>query len=260
MPNVGGSRPVVVQTYSWHSKSLVIPPRRSYHFEPQGLGFHFLLVADKWGVMRNRLDEPSVAPATGQVRAAPRNDQATGDGPPPSAVGADELLPLVYQSLKQLARQRMASERAGHTLQATALVHEAYLRLAGAKDVRWAGRAQFYHAAAEAMRRILVEHARSRGRIKRGGGAKRVPVNLLDLAEDGDREEILALDEAIRRLEEHTPEIAAVVRLRFYAGLTVAETAEALSIGRRSVDRAWAYARVWLFRELYGEEPSGTQA
>ena len=145
----------------------------------------------------------------------------------------------------------MALERPGHTLQATALVHEAYLRLSGAKNVRWAGRIQFYHAAAEAMRRILIEHARARGRIKRGGEARRVPLNLLDLAEEADRDEILALDEAIRRLEEHTPEIAAVVRLRFYAGLTVAETAEALLMGRRSVDRAWAYARVWLYRELY---------
>jgi RNA polymerase sigma factor (TIGR02999 family) len=171
---------------------------------------------------------------------------------PPSSAGPADLLPLVYQSLKELARQRMAMERPGHTLQATALVHEAYLRVAGARGVRWAGRAQFYHAAAQAMRRILVEHARARGRIKRGSGARRVPINLLDLAEEGDREEILALDEAIRRLEEHTPEIAAVVRLRFFAGLTVSETADALSMGRRSVDRAWAYARVWLYRELYG--------
>jgi RNA polymerase sigma factor (TIGR02999 family) len=157
--------------------------------------------------------------------------------------------------LKELARQRMSLERPGHTLQATALVHEAYMRLARAKNVRWAGRVQFYHAAAEAMRRILVEHARARVRVKRGGGAKREPLNLLDLAEEADREEILALDEAIRRLEQHTPEIAAVVRLRFYAGLTVAQTAEALSMGRRSVDRAWSYARVWLYRELYGEAP-----
>ena len=178
--------------------------------------------------------------------------------PEETAVGlsgaAGELLPQVYTALKELARQRMALERPGHTLQATALVHEAFLRLAGGKNLQWASRVQFYHAAAQAMRRILVEHARARGRVKRGGGARRVPINLLDLADAGDREDILALDEAIRRLEEHTPEIAAVVRLRFYAGLSVAQTAEALSIGRRSVDRAWAYARVWLYRELYGEE------
>lgn len=169
---------------------------------------------------------------------------------------AQELLPLVYQSLKELARQRMSLERPGHTLQATALVHEAYLRLVG-KNIRFAGRVQFYHAAAQAMRRILVEHARARGRVKRGGSARRIPINILDLAEEGDREEILALDEAIQRLEEHTPDIAAVVRLRFYAGLTVEQTAEALAMGRRSVDRAWAYARVWLYRELYDQEASG---
>lgn len=172
--------------------------------------------------------------------------------PAENGARAEDLLPLVYQSLKELARQRMALERPGHTFQATALVHEAYLRLARAKNVAWVGSVHFYHAAAEAMRRILVEHARARGRVKRGGGARRVPLNLLDVAAEGDGDEILALDEAIRRLEEHTPEIAAVVRLRFYGGLTVAQTAEALSMGRRSVDRAWAYARVWLYRELYG--------
>ena len=176
-------------------------------------------------------------------------DQKRDDFPGP----ARELLPLVYQSLKALARQRLSLERPGHTLQATALVHEAYLRLVG-RNVQWAGRAQFYHAAAQAMRRILVEHARARGRVKRGGGARRLPLNILDLAEQADRDDVLALDEAIRRLEEHTPDIAAVVRLRFFAGLSVAETAEALSMGRRSVDRAWAYARVWLYRELYGDQ------
>jgi len=186
------------------------------------------------------------------VRGArrPRAGSVASDGSDPPPTAAD-LLPLVYQSLKELARQRMSLERAGHTLQATALVHEAYLRLAG-KDIRWAGKSQFFQAAAQAMRRILIEHARARGRVKRGGAARRIPVNLLDLAEDADRDEILALDEAIRRLEEHTPQIAAVVRLRFFAGLNVEETAEALNMGRRSVDRAWAYARVWLYRELYG--------
>jgi RNA polymerase sigma factor (TIGR02999 family) len=192
------------------------------------------------------------APAAANTRfpADPADHVDTGE-----SRSAADLLPVVYQSLKELARQRMSMERAGHTLQATALVHEAYLRLAGsgARSVRWASKVQFYHAAAEAMRRILIEHARARGRVKRGGGARRVPMNLLELAEAGDREEILALDEAIRRLEEHTPEIAAVVRLRFFAGLTVAETADAVGIGRRSVDRAWAYARVWLYRELYGD-------
>ena len=169
-------------------------------------------------------------------------------------VSAADLFPLVYESLKQLARQRMSLESCGHTLQATALVHEAYLRLARKRNIRWSNRAHFFYAAAEAMRQILIEHARARGRVKRGGGCKPLPIHLLNLAEQCDCEEVLALDEAVRRLEQHTPEIAAVVRFRFFAGLSVAETAELLGMGRRSVDRAWSYARVWLYRELYGNE------
>ena len=199
--------------------------------------------------MLEATDYPSNGRATASASAVEQVEAR-----PPSA--AADLFPLVYQSLKNLARQRMALERPGHTLQPTALVHEAYLRLAGSGNVRWSNPAHFYHAAAEAMRRILIEHARANGRIKRGDGVRRVPIHLLDLAADGDSEDILALDEAIRRLEEHTPDVAAVVRLRFFAGLTVAETAEALGIGRRSVDRAWSYARVWLYRELYGQPPS----
>ncbi|HSZ56490.1 MAG TPA: ECF-type sigma factor [Tepidisphaeraceae bacterium] len=163
-----------------------------------------------------------------------------------------DLFPLVYESLKELARKRMSLERCGHTLQATALVHEAYLRLARKRNICWSNRAHFFHAAAEAMRQILIEHARTRGRVKRGGGSKPLPIHLLDLADRCDCEEVLALDEAIQRLEEHTPDIAAVVRFRFFAGLSVAETADSLGMGRRSVDRAWSYARVWLYRELYG--------
>src|SRR3954463_15573119 len=147
--------------------------------------------------MRDTLDVRDSGPA-GRLAAA-EGLSSTTVRPNVAAAPAD-LLPLVYQSLKDLARQRMAMERVGHTLQATALVHEAYLRLAGARGVRWAGQVQFYHAAAEAMRRLLGEHARPRGRVRRGGAARRVPLNLLDLAEEGDREEILALDEAVRRL------------------------------------------------------------
>jgi len=180
---------------------------------------------------------------------------ATGQAENAAQIPAADLLPLVYESLKELARQRMSLERSGHTLQATALVHEAYLRLVGTSKKGWSDRAHFFHAAAEAMRRILIEHARSRGRVKRGKGSRPVPIHLLDLADDCDHDEILALDEAIRRLEEHTPDVAAVVRLRFFAGLSVAETAESLGMGRRSVDRAWSYARVWLYRELYGDGP-----
>jgi RNA polymerase sigma factor (TIGR02999 family) len=165
---------------------------------------------------------------------------------------ASALLPLVYDQLRELARHRMAEERAGHTLQATALVHEAFVRLVGDRPAGWGGRAHFFHAAAEAMRRILIEHARARGRVKRGGGAERqrVPLSVVDLAAENDPGEILDLDEAICRLDEQSPDVAAVVRLRFYAGLTIEETAEALGISSQSVKRDWAYARAWLFQQL----------
>lgn len=171
----------------------------------------------------------------------------------PGAAG--ELLALVYGQLHGIARARMREERRDHTLQATALVHEAYLRLVGDRPVQWSGRAHFFHAAAEAMRRILIEHARARGRLKRGGSPdgkapKRVPLSIVDLAAEAEGEEILALDEAIRRLEEEEPQVAQVVRLRFFAGLGVDETADALGLSPRSVDRLWAYARARLFRLL----------
>ena len=162
------------------------------------------------------------------------------------ASAADKLLPLVYDQLRAIARQRMAQEHAGHTLQATALVHEAYLRLVGGKEVAWENRAHFYRAAAEAMRRILIEHARKRGRVKRGGDRHRAPVSVADLAVKQDFEEIVAVDDAIRRLEEEDAEAASVVRLRFFAGLSVEETARTLDLSPRTVAREWAYARAWL--------------
>jgi len=146
---------------------------------------------------------------------------------------AAELFPLIYAELRSLARQRMANERAGHTLQATALVHEVYLKLLGDRRNPWASRKQFFFAAAEAMRQILIDHARARGGLKRGGGRNRVPLSVVDLAADEQIPEILALDEAISRLEKVSPDVAAVVRLRFYAGLSVEETAEALGISPR---------------------------
>jgi RNA polymerase sigma factor (TIGR02999 family) len=158
--------------------------------------------------------------------------------------------------LRKIAQQRMSEERSGHTLQATALVHEAYLRLVGDSEVHWQGRGHFFAAAAEAMRRILIEHARGRARVKRGGehGAppKRVPLNVLDLAAEGDPEEILMLDDAIRRLEMEDPQAGCVVRLRFFAGLSMDETAAALGVSPSSVDRDWAYARARLQRMLRG--------
>jgi len=184
---------------------------------------------------------------------------AAGDvGPPPQRMAqpAADLLPAVYDQLRRLARQRLASERDDHTLQATALVHEAYMRLAGpdGQAARFANAGHFYAAAAEAMRRILIEHARARARVKRGGpNLRRVPLtSVLDLATTPDPDEILAFDEAIRRLEVETPDSAEVVRLRFYAGLSVEETAKALGVSERTVNREWTYARAWLFRALHG--------
>ncbi len=163
---------------------------------------------------------------------------------------ADALLPLVYEQLHALACQRMASERPGHTLQATALVHEAYLRLVGQRQIAWAGRAHFYAAAAEAIRQILLDYARRRGRQKRGASARRVPLSVADLAEDHDPDTILILDEAICRLERENGSLAQVVRLRFYAGLSVEETAEVLGVTAPTVKRHWRSARAWLYGVL----------
>jgi RNA polymerase sigma factor (TIGR02999 family) len=163
----------------------------------------------------------------------------------------EKLLPLVYGQLRAIAQQRMSMESPGHTLQATALVHEAYLRLVGPREVPWKNQGHFYAAAAEAMRRILIDHAKSRKRQKRGGAQRREVLNVVDLAASENSEEILALDEAFCRLEQQEPEAADVVRLRFFAGLSVDDTANALELSPRTVDRRWKFARAWLYRELH---------
>jgi RNA polymerase sigma factor (TIGR02999 family) len=164
-------------------------------------------------------------------------------------VDMDRLLPLVYGQLRAIAAQRMAGERPGHTLDATGLVHEAYLKLVqGPLD--WQGKAHFYGAAAEAMRRILVDHARGRGREKRGAGRVRLPLDVVELASREDPSEILSVDEAVRRLEERDPRMGAIVKLRFFAGLSDEETAEALGVADRTVRREWTLARAFLQREL----------
>jgi RNA polymerase sigma-70 factor (ECF subfamily) len=162
----------------------------------------------------------------------------------------EQLLPLVYDELRRLARRQMRSERIDHTLQATALVHEAYMHLGDSKEVKWAGRAHFFNAAAEAMRRILVEHARSRSRPRRGGTCTRIPLDVLDLAAETDSQSVLRLEEAFSRFEKVDASAAAVVRLRFFAGLNTVETAEALEISPRTVKREWAFARAWLFKAM----------
>ncbi|SPE35510.1 RNA polymerase sigma-70 ECF-like protein [Candidatus Sulfopaludibacter sp. SbA6] len=161
------------------------------------------------------------------------------------------LMPLIYEELRRLAGHYLQAERIGHTLQPTALVHEAYLRLAGEDRAEWQNRAQFMAVAARLMRRILVDYARGRATDKRGGGAVHMDVSGLDPSTGGPQvEEILAVDEVLRQLSELDPQQGRVVELRYFAGLTVEETAEALGISPRTVKRDWAMASAWLRREL----------
>lgn len=176
-------------------------------------------------------------------------------------LAADRLLPLVYEQLRQAAQLRLAGERAGHTLSATALVHEVYLKLVGPREVAWTNRAHFYAAAAEAMRRILIDHARARGRQKRGPAPVSLEstsalLSVADLVLDAHVDQIVRLDEALRRLEAEDPDVAQIVRLRFYAGLSGDETASALGKSPATVDRDWSWARAWLFRQLTPAGPS----
>ena len=164
---------------------------------------------------------------------------------------AAELLPLLYEELRRLAACRLAEEKPGQTLQATALVHEAYVRLVGAAgNQHWNSRGHFFAAAAEAMRRILIERARRKNRVRHGGELRRVDFDSeLQISNEAD-ENILALDEALKRLAIEDPQAAEVVKMRYFAGLTIEETASALAISVRTANRHWAYARAWLFRQL----------
>lgn len=167
----------------------------------------------------------------------------------PSA--ASQLLPLVYEELRQLAAARLAQEKPGQTLQATALVHEAYLRLVG--DQKFENRGHFFAAAAEAMRRILINRARDRGRLKRGGGQHRVDLEQLSDVLTADDENLLDLDEALDRLATEYPTCAELVKLRFFAGLTLEDAASTLDLPRRTADRQWAFAKAWLYTALRPE-------
>jgi RNA polymerase sigma factor (TIGR02999 family) len=160
---------------------------------------------------------------------------------------AAELLPLVYEELRQLAAARLAHERPGQTLQPTALVHEAYLRLVGGDHPQdWSGRGHFFAAAAEAMRRVLINRARDRHRLKRGGGRARVPLDALAEPATAPDDALLALDDALDRLARSHPQAAELVKLKFFAGLTLHEAGAAISLPPRSADRLWAFARAWL--------------
>ena len=180
---------------------------------------------------------------------------AIDQGDPKAAEG---LLPLVYDELRKLAAQRLAHEKPGQTLQPTALVHEAYLRLVGneagaAEGQKWDSRGHFFAAAAEAMRRILVESARRKNRFKHGGGQQRVDLDDHDVAAPSPPEEILALDGALGRLAQDDPEAAKIVQLHFFAGLSIEQVAEAMGMSRATAYRQWAYARAWL-RCAIGDE------
>src|SRR5262245_61015288 len=170
----------------------------------------------------------------------------------PSA--AEELLPLVYDELRQLAAERLAQERPGQTLQATALVHEAYLRLVGAETaLHWNGRGHFFGAAAEAMRRILIENARRKKADKRGGGRARVSLDRVDAVTVAPPDELLALDEALERLGHHAAVAGQLVKLRYSAGLSLEQAAEALGISSATAYRHWTFGRAWLHGQLLAD-------
>lgn len=180
--------------------------------------------------------------------------RAWGDG---DAQALDRLAPLIYQELHRIARGYMARERTGHTLQTTALVNEAYVRLVDARQVSWQDRAHFFAVCARAMRRILVDHARSRGYLKRGGGKLRVQFEETCGMACSVDSNLLELDEALDRLSALDPRKATVIEMRFFGGLSVEETAEALSISPETVMRDWKMARAWLYRELSVDQRHG---
>jgi RNA polymerase sigma factor (TIGR02999 family) len=173
--------------------------------------------------------------------------QAMGDG---KASASEDLLPLVYDDLRRHAAVRMARESAAQTLQPTALVHEAWLRVVGGGARRWENRAHFFGATAEAMRRILIENARRKARLKHGGGQVRLDVEQLDLATTTPEEKILLIDEALERLEQQDPEKARVVVLKFFGGHTNQEVAQSMGLTERTIERHWAYAKAWLFQSI----------
>jgi RNA polymerase sigma factor (TIGR02999 family) len=165
---------------------------------------------------------------------------------------SEQLLPLVYEELRRLAAARMAQEEESHTLQPTALVHEAWLRLAGNREQAWENRGHFFGAAAEAMRRVLIERARSKSRLKRGSGQKLLDIADFDLVAALPDEKILLVDEALRELEAEDPEKARIVMLKFFAGFTNDQVAEVLKVNERTVRRQWNFAKAWLFDRIEG--------
>ena len=171
---------------------------------------------------------------------------------------SEELLPLVYEQLRTLAANKLTNEPAGQTLQATALVHEAYIKLVGSGyRQQWRGRRHFFAAAAEAMRRILVDNARRKKCVKHGGDWQREPLGDIESPKDGPSlADVLAIDEALRKLSREDPQKAELVKLRYFAGLTLSEIADLLDISRATTSRHWTYAKAWLFNEIFGDHES----
>jgi RNA polymerase sigma factor (TIGR02999 family) len=163
---------------------------------------------------------------------------------------SEKLLPLVYEELRLLAAQKMSQEKPGQTIQATALVHEAYIRLVGSEAKDWRSRGHFFAAAAEAMRRILVDNARRKRSLKHGGQSQKVKLSEAFLAIEGPKEDLLALNEALDKLAHEDEKLAELVKLRYFAGLTLEQTATIMDIGRRTADRYWALGRAWLYQEM----------
>ena len=173
-------------------------------------------------------------------------DSAQGGDP----TAAEKLLPLVYEELRRLAVHKMAHESPGHTLQPTALVHEAWLRLTGDENKKWDGRAHFFAAAAEAMRRILIDRARKKRAVRHGGGQQRLDIQEIELASAGDEDQLLAVNEALDELASHDKLEAELVKLRYFVGLTNEEAAQVLGITPRAAKHSWTHARAWLFRKI----------
>jgi RNA polymerase sigma factor (TIGR02999 family) len=183
------------------------------------------------------------APVTNVLEAIGRSDEGA----------SEKLLPLVYAELRSLAGSRMAHEVSGQTLQPTTLVHEAWFRLVSDPHRTWQNRAHFFGAAAEAMRRILIERARHKSRLKHGGGQARLNIEDLDLAQTTPDDKVLLVDEALARLKVEDPELERIVVLKFFGGLSNEEVAETVGLSKRTLDRQWAYARAWLFRNISQE-------
>lgn len=167
---------------------------------------------------------------------------------------ADKLLPLIYEELRLLAAQKMAQEKPGQTLQATALVHEAYIRLVGEESSSWDSSGHFFAAAAEAMRRILVDNARQKRSIRHGGKRQKVSLTEAFLASEDPKDDLLALNEALNKLANEDPKLAELIKLRYFAGLTLDQIAKMMGIGRRTADRYWALGRAWLYQEITQED------